>query len=133
VKKFLAYLCLFLIAPVALADKIVLDNKTNYPEKNSQGKIAVQWVASAASTQEANKTIIKGSTLDTGTLMMLSQKGQVQLMLPNHARYFRLVAWSTGKKVPDLLTNWVDIIPDKTYIVNQDQLVPAILMSGGGC
>lgn len=132
-KNILAYLCLFSMTSVALAEKIVIDNKTNYPEINSPGKIAVQWGASAEATQEANKTIINGSTLDPSSLMMLSQNGQITLATPNHAHYFRLVVWSTNKQDPDLLTNWVDIVPNKTYIVNQNQLVPAILMSGAGC
>ncbi len=132
-KKILVYLCLLFMASVALADQIVLDNKTNYPEKDNPGTIAVQWVTSAKATQKANKTIINGLPLDSSSLIILSQKGQIPLTPPNHAHYFRLVVWSTGKQEPDLLTNWVDIIPNKTYIVNQDQLVPAILMSGAGC
>lgn len=131
--KISVYLCLYLMASTALATQIMFDNKTNYPEKNNPGKIAVQWVTSAEAIQESNKAIINGSKLDLSSLMTLSQKGQIQLTLPNHANYFRVVVWSTGKKQPDLLTNWVDIVPNKTYIVNQDQLASAILVSGAGC
>lgn len=131
--KIFVYLCLCFMASAALADGIVLDNATNYPAKGTAGKIAVQWADSAEATQKANKTIINGSPLDLNSLMMLSQKGQIQLTPPNHAQYLRVVVWSTDKQEPDLLTNWVDIVPNKTYVVNQDQLVPAILMSGSGC
>lgn len=121
------------MASAALADNIVLDNKTNYPEEMISGKIAVQWATSAEATQKANKAIMNGSRLDASSLMMLSQKGQTQLTPPKQAQYFRIVAWSTSKQEPDLLTNWVGIVPNKTYTVNQDQLVPAILMAGSGC
>jgi len=131
--KISVYLCVYFTASTAVATQIVLDNKTNYPAKNDPGKIAVQWVTSAEAIQKTNKTIINGSKLDLNSLMILSQKGQIHLTLPNHANYLRVVVWSTGKKGPDLLTNWVDIVPNKTYIVNQDQLAPAILMSGAGC
>ncbi|PWY56005.1 hypothetical protein DGG96_08655 [Legionella qingyii] len=128
-----AYLCLYFMASTALATSIVLDNKTNYPEKSNPGKIAIQWAASAEAIQENNKTIMNGSKLDLRSMMTLSQKGQIQLNIPNHAHYFRVVVWSTGKKKPDLLTNWVDIVPNKTYILNQNQLASAILLSGAGC
>ncbi|HHT0591639.1 TPA: hypothetical protein ACTXXA_001302 [Legionella anisa] len=131
--KIFVCLCLYFTASTALATQIMLDNKTNYPQKNNLGRIAVQWVTSAEAIQESNKTIINGSELDLNSLMTLSQKGQIKLTLPNNANYFRVVVWSTGKRKPDLLTNWVDVVPNKTYSVNQDQLASAILMSGAGC
>ena len=131
--KILVYLCLCFMASTALATQIMLDNKTNYPEKNNLSKIAVQWGESAEAIQESNKTIVNGSKLDLSSLITLSQKGQIQLTLPNHAHYFRVLVWSTDKKEPDLLTNWVDIVPNKTYTLNQDQLASAILVSGAGC
>ncbi|HHP7842943.1 TPA: hypothetical protein ACSHSZ_001836, partial [Legionella pneumophila] len=112
---------------------IVIYNKTNYPVKDNSRKIAVQWVATVEATQKANKIIINGSKLNLNSLKIITQKGKTQLTLPNDSHYFRVVVWSTGKQQPDLLTNWVDIVPNKTYIINQDQLVPAILMSGTGC
>ncbi|WP_115707715.1 hypothetical protein [Legionella sainthelensi] len=132
-KKILVYLYLSLMASGVLGGNIVLDNKTDYPEKGKLGKIAVQWAVSAKAIQNANKSILNRTTLDTNSLMMLAQKGRVQLTSPNHARYFRLVAWSNDNKEPDLLTNWVDIVPNKTYVVNQNQLVPRVLMAGAGC
>ncbi|TAL60307.1 MAG: hypothetical protein EPN84_09735 [Legionella sp.] len=132
-KKILVYLCLSCVSLVAFADKIVLDNKTNYPDQSHPGKIAIQWATSVTDTQEANKIIIHGSKLDSSSLMLLSKKGSMQLTPPDHAHYFRLMVWSTGKQEPDLLTNWVDIIPNKIYTVNQDHLVPTVLISGAGC
>ncbi|HCU5991006.1 TPA: hypothetical protein ACK8SK_002213 [Legionella pneumophila] len=131
--KILIYLCLYFMTSITLAGKIVIDNKTNYPVKDNSRKIAVQWVTTVEATQKANKIIINGSKLDLSSLKIITQKGKTQLTLPNHSHYFRVVVWSTGKQQPDLLTNWVDIVPNKTYIINQDQLVPAILMSGTGC
>ncbi|HAU1200257.1 TPA: hypothetical protein ACF5XO_000018 [Legionella pneumophila] len=131
--KILIYLCLYFMTSITLAGKIVIYNKTNYPVKDNSRKIAVQWVATVEATQKANKIIINGSKLDLNSLKIITQKGKNQLTLPNDSHYFRVVVWSTGKQQPDLLTNWVDIVPNKTYIINQDQLVPAILMSGTGC
>ncbi|HAT8830689.1 TPA: hypothetical protein ACT9MM_000866 [Legionella pneumophila] len=131
--KILIYLCLYFMTSITLAGKIVIYNKTNYPVKDNSRKIAVQWVATVEATQKANKIIINGSKLNLNSLKIITQKGKTQLTLPNDSHYFRVVVWSTGKQQPDLLTNWVDIVPNKTYIINQDQLVPAILMSGTGC
>ncbi|KTD00787.1 hypothetical protein OQJ19_15040 [Fluoribacter gormanii] len=131
--KISVYLYLYLMASAALATPIVLDNKTNYPAKNNEGKIAIQWAASAEAIQERNRSIINGSKLDSRSLKTLSQKGQIELNLPNQAQYFRVVVWSTDQKEPDLLTNWVNIVPNKTYILNQDQLASAVLVSGAGC
>lgn len=132
-KKILVYLCLNFMASTVFAGNIVLENKTNYPEKGKSGKIAVQWAVSAKAIQKANKSILNGSTFNLSSLVMLSQKGKIQLITPNDARYFRLVAWANDNKEPDFLTNWVDIVPNKTYVVNQNQLVPRVLMAGAGC
>lgn len=132
-KKIFILLCLSFMNSVVFANSIVLDNKTNYPKKDTLGKIAIQWADSAKSVQKANKSILNGVTLNSNSLLMLTQKGKVELSSPNNARYFRLIVWSKDKKEPELLTNWVDIIPNKTYVVNQNQLVPRVLMSGSGC
>ncbi|KTC92258.1 hypothetical protein [Legionella cincinnatiensis] len=132
-KKILVYLCLNLMASGVFGSNIVLENKTDYPEKGKLGKIAVQWAVSAKAIQKANKSILNGSTFNSSSLVMLSQKGKIQLITPNDARYFRLVAWSNDNNEPEFLTNWVDIVPNKTYVVNQNQLVPRVLMAGAGC
>ncbi|KTD11818.1 hypothetical protein Lgra_1276 [Legionella gratiana] len=118
---------------VVFADGIVLDNKTYYPEKGKLGKIAVQWAVSVKEVQKENKGILHDSTLNSNSLTMLTQKGKIQLTSPKNARYFRLVVWSSGNHEPDLFTNWVDIISNKTYVVNQNQLVHKRLMAGSGC
>ncbi len=132
-KKILFSICLIFMSSVVLADNIMIDNKTNYPEKEKPGKIAVQWAVSAKAAQRANRNILNGSTLNSSSLMMLTQKGKIQLTSPQKARYFRVVVWSSDKPEPDLLTNWVGIVPNKNYVVNQNQLVPTVLISGAGC
>ncbi|KGP62846.1 hypothetical protein EP47_14290 [Legionella norrlandica] len=132
-KKILVYFYLYSMTSAALADHIVLNNETSYPEKGKLGTIAVQWAFTAEDTQKANKNIIGGSRLDLSSLVILPQKGQIQLISPNHAQYFRVMVWSSEKPEPDMLTNWVEIVPNKTYTVNQDFLIPAVLMSGAGC
>lgn len=131
-KKILVYLALSLMTSVALAD-IILDNKTKYPEKTKQSKIAIQWSESSEAIQKANRHIINGSILDVNSLKVLRLKGPIKLSPPTKAQYFRVVVWSNGKKSPDLLTNWVDVVPNKTYVITQDLLVPAVLLSGTGC
>lgn len=132
-KKIFIFLCLSYMTSSIFANSIMLDNKTNYPQKNQFGKIAVQWVASVKEVQKANQSMLNDATLNANSLMILAKKGKIKLISPNNARYFRVIAWSNDKEKPDLLTNWVDIIPNKTYVVNQNQLVPRILMSGAGC
>lgn len=132
-KKIFVSLCLNFMTSLVLANSIVLDNKTNYPKKDKLGKIAVQWAVSAKTVQKANKNLLKGSTLNSSSLLMLTQTDKIKLTMPNNARYFRVVVWSSDKQEPDLLTNWVDIIPNKTYVVNQNQLIQRVLMAGAGC
>ena len=54
-KKIIIYLGLSFMTSMALANSIVLDNKTNYPKKEGSSKIAVQWAISAKAVQKANK------------------------------------------------------------------------------
>lgn len=132
-KKILVYFSLYFMVSVVLANNIVLKNDTNYPEKGKPGTIGVQWATSTEDTQKANKGITNDSIIDLSLMKVLSQKGHTQLSPPEHSQYFRVVVWSTGKDKPDFVTNWVNIIANKTYIVKQDQLIPAVLMSGAGC
>jgi len=119
------------MSSVALAD-IILDNKTDYPAK-ANSSIAVQWAESGENIQKENKSILNHSMLNEHTLQSLKQNGLIKISPPNQAKYFRIVVWSTDKKTPDFLTSWVDIVPSKTYTINQDLLIPAVLMSGSGC
>lgn len=126
-KKIFVYLGLYLMTSSVLADGIVINNNTNYPVNGKPGKIALQWVNSAEGTQKANWQ------MDLSAVTMLSKKGQIKITPPHHAHYFRVLVWSTGKQKADLLTNWVTLVPNKTYTLNQEHLIPAILISGAGC
>ena len=74
-----------------------------------------------------------GVQLNPQTLQVLTRSGTIQLSVPKKAEYFRVVAWSKGEGEPDLLTNWVDIVPNKVYTLQTDHLVPTVLMIGTGC
>lgn len=132
-KKILMYLLLLLVTRTVLAGEIVVNNETLYPIKNQPSKIAIQWAMTAKDVQEGNKALIHGSQLDPNSLQVLTQSGKIKLTIPKNAEHFRVLVWSKGEEAPDLLTNWVSIVPNKTYNLHNDQLVPAVLMSGTGC
>jgi hypothetical protein len=71
--------------------------------------------------------------LNPGTFQILTQSGKITLSIPNNAEYFRVLAWSKDEENPDFHTNWVDIVPNKTYTLEADKLVPSVFMSGSGC
>ena len=122
-----------LIAATGFADNLALDNQTGYPLKNQKSKIAIQWATSAKEVEEGNSAVIQGLKLKPDTLQPLTQPGTALLTIPKKAQYFRVVAWSKGEGEPDLLTNWVDIVPNKTYTLKSDHLIPSVLMLGTGC
>lgn len=128
---------IFLILPMLVitntgfADKIVLANQTGHPMNES--RIGIQWAVSANEVVEANKAIMYGLKQNPASFQLLTEKGKLTLNIPKKAEYFRVVVWSKGSGDPDLLTNWVDIIPNKTYELKEDYLVPAVLMIGSGC
>ncbi len=122
-----------LLAVTAFADQITLNNQTVYPSNQQKAKIAVQWANSAKEVDEANNALIYGTKLKTGSLKVLTQSGTIQLTIPARAEHFRILVWTKGYGDPDLVTNWVDITPGKTYTLETDHLVPAVLMSGSGC
>ena len=93
----------------------------------------MQWVVSAKAIQKANENTVRDLALNPGSLMFINQKGATRLDIPNKARYFRLVVWTSYKKKPDLLTNWVNIVANKIYVVNQNQLITKALAAGSGC
>lgn len=132
-KMILCSLGLALISALAFADTIVINNQTAYPKTGKPGKIALQWAVSTKAVQKANLSILKRSQLNSGSLVILSKKGKSRLPIPHHAKYLRIVVWSRGQSESDFLTNWVPIVSDKNYVVNQNQLIPSILLSGGGC
>lgn len=132
-KKFILCFTLLCVAQAGFANSMVLDNATNYPLQAKNSKIAIQWAANVQDMQAENKAIIYGLDLNTQSLHLLNQSGKVNLDIPKNAQYFRILVWSKGKKEPDLLTNWVSIEHNKSYTINQEQLVPAVLVSGIGC
>lgn len=132
-KIMLLCLSLLMLTATVFAENIVLENQTNYPVENDKSKIAVQWATSAKEVEEANKAVTYGTKLNLDTMQVLTKSGKVNLHIPDKAAYFRILVWSKGQGDPDLLTNWVETVPDKTYTLKPDHLVPAVLMSGTGC
>lgn len=127
--KKLAFFLLFTIA--GFANPFVLQNNTSHPAKGS--KIALQWASSAKEVEMGNQALRSGSPLDPATLHTLGQTGKMRLTSPTSAKYFRVLVWSHGKGEPDLHTNWVELVPGKTYRLEADHLVPSVLLSGMGC
>ena len=132
-KKFLLSALSLLVVTTGFAEDIILMNKTAYPAKNQPSKIAVQWAGSAKEVQDHNQASLTNTSLNPTTLQELGKSGKIKLNVPGNAEYFRVLVWSEGKGEPDLLTNWVDIVPNKTYTLKSDYLVPAVLMPGAGC
>jgi len=123
---------IFLFVTSALfAESITLDNQTDYPTK--QSKMAVQWANTAREVDEENKSLMFGGKLNPTTIQTISQTGKVTLQLPPKAQQFRVLVWSNGSRVPDYTTNWIDITLNKTYILENDYLIPVVLMTGSGC
>lgn len=131
-KKFVLFF-FSMLTVAAFADTLVLENFTSYPMEHPKSKLAVQWATSAREVDQANKAITYGSKLNPATLEMVTHSGKITLTIPPNAEHFRIVAWSTNTDDPDLLTNWVDVVPNKVYKVEKDHLVPTVLMSGTGC
>ena len=132
-QKFIFLIVVFFFETNGFASDITLDNATSYPQKNQNSKIAVQWANSAKELEEANQALASGTKLNPNTFQFLNQSGKIKLSVPKKAEYFRVLAWSKENSEPDFNTNWVEIIPSKTYRLEDDQLVPSVLMSGMGC
>ncbi len=127
-KLALILVCLF---TTGFAENIFLDNKTTYPDKKM--KIAVQWATSAKEVNQENLAAAHEMKLNSGMIKPVKQTGKMTLSIPKNAEYFRVLVWKEGSEKPELLTNWVDVVPDKTYCLKQDQLTPTVLMLGMGC
>lgn len=132
-KKLILCFLSLLMTSLSFAQNIVVNNQTNYPNKDQASKIAVQWANSAKDIQECNKALIYDLKLNPSSIQVLIQPGMNELSIPKSAKHFRVLVWSKGKRIPNLLTNWVDVIPNKTYSLLQDQLAPTALMVGTGC
>jgi hypothetical protein len=131
IKKILLSLSLLAITATGFSENFTLENKTRYPTR--QSKIAVQWATSAREVDENNKAIIMGTSLNANSLQIITRPGKVKLNVPEKTQYFRVVVWSQGEGEPDFITNWIDIVPNKTYKLTSDHLVPSVLMQGSGC
>ncbi|HEX2579330.1 MAG TPA: hypothetical protein VHK67_02885 [Rhabdochlamydiaceae bacterium] len=129
-KKIMLFL---LLATTGFAENLVLENQTSYPTQNQKSKIAIQWATSAKEVDECNKAIMYGLKLNPATFQVLTQPGNVSLNIPKNAACFRVLVWSKGEGSPDFHTNWVDVLPNKTYTLKTDHLVPSVLISGSGC
>ena len=133
-KKFaLFFLSLLVIAATGFAEDLVLDNQTSYPMKDQKSKIAIQWASSNKEVEEGNHALLYGTQLNPASLQVLTQSGKVTVSIPAKAEYFRVLTWSNGEGEPDSHTNWVDVVPNKTYTLTAEHLVPSVLMSGTGC
>ena len=129
----LCFLCLCFIAATGFAENLTLDNQSTYPMKHQNSKMAVQWASSAKEIEEGNQALMHGSKLNPSTLQAITKPGKIKLSIPKNAEYFRVLTWSKGDGDPDFNTNWVNIVPNKTYTLEEDHLVPSVLMSGSGC
>lgn len=128
----LFFLSLFLTL-TAFGETFIFDNETGYPSGTTPSKIAIQWAASGKDIDEGNAAVLHQSPLNSTTMQPIQTTGIMTLTIPSEAKYFRILVWSTGTGNPDLLTNWIDLTPNKTYTLTAKQLTPAVLMSGMGC
>jgi hypothetical protein len=118
-----------LLITAGFADRFTLDNLTAHPAKPS--KMAIQWASSAKEMEEGNHALRHG--LELNALQVINKIGKISFTAPAMAGYFRVLVWSNGKAEPDLHTNWVEIVPDKTYTLEAEHLIPSVLMLGMGC
>jgi hypothetical protein len=121
------------LAASVFAQDIVLENQTSYPNKDQKTKMAIQWAASAKEVDGSNKELMYNSKITSNTLLDIAKSGKLKLSLPEKAEYFRVIAWSKADGEPDYVTNWVDIVPNKVYLLKSNHLVPVVLMLGTGC
>ncbi len=123
-----------LFASVVFAHSFVLNNQVANSPDNNKFRFAIQWASSDKEVKEYNTRIKQGEKLNPRSLQILARVGKIKVAIPKNMEYFRVLVWSKDKgKQPDLLTNWVDIIPNKTYTFNEDQLTSLALMSSMGC
>lgn len=125
-------LLFWLISLTAFADSLFLENKTSHP-MGDQSQMSIQWAFSARQVQEYNQTSLQGEKLPSSSLKPLGAKGKVKVDIPKNAEYFRIVVWTEKGDHPQLLTNWVDVVADKVYKLQDGHLIPAVLMPGIGC
>ena len=116
----------FLFTTTLFADSFTLDNATPFR------KIAVQWASSARVAQESNDSLMQGDEI-TPSNLHYPRQAKATVAIPKSASYFRVLVWQTKQNLPDLLTNWVELVPGKTYLLKEEHLTPLLLMNGMGC
>ena len=129
--KFVFFVLGLASVQTGFAANLTLDNETSYPTKKS--KIAVQWVTTAQEVEASNHAATHKLELNQGTIQSIVQPGKISLPIPKNSSYFRVLVWSNGDGTPDYLTNWVEAVPNKTYTLTKEHLVPTVLMVGMGC
>lgn len=132
-KKIFLFFLLVGVVNIGFAERIILVNDTKYPHALQKSKIAIQWATLAKEVEESNNKLKQGVKLDQKAFQILKKTRTIHLNIPEKAEYFRVVVWSKGVHEPDFLTNWVDIVPNKTYTLNEQYLIPVALMAGMGC
>jgi len=115
----------FLFVGTFFGDDFTFENTTSFR------KIAIEWASSAKMVQESNDSLLQNE-LPTSDLFYLNN-AKTKVFIPKNAAYFRVLVWQTKQTLPDLLTNWVDIVPGKTYFLKEEHLTPILLMNGMGC
>jgi hypothetical protein len=132
-QRIIVFVLSLFIVTTGFAERFVLDNQTVNPADRQTSKTAIQWANSAKDVDENNNRVKKGIKMNPDSLQILTRAGKIYLDSPKKAEYFRVLVWTNGANRPDFLTNWVDIVANKTYTLDKDHLVPFILMSGTGC
>ncbi len=132
-KTLLCFVLFWMVSAIGFAETLVLENLTSHPMKTPQSKLAIQWANSAKEVHQENQALMEEKAPAPHSLHLLSQTGKVKVDIPAKAEYFRVVAWTQDKQAPDLVTNWIEIEPNKTYKLEKDHLVPSVLMAGTGC
>jgi len=114
------------------ASSFIIDNQTQH----SQTKMTIQWAHSVKEIEDQKRSgqgIQSFKTLPFESQSLNSERGKATIIIPTKAEYFRILVWATHKNTPDFLTNWVDVVPNKTYTLETGHLVPVALMVGMGC
>ncbi len=130
--KIILFFFSLLFATTGWAATFILNNQATHFLTEKKSRMTIQWATSAKDAEENNQLILQGKKINPKSLQRLTQTGKIILTIPKKAQYFRILVWSKDRE-PDLLTNWVDIVPNKTYSLTADYLIPRVLMTGMGC
>lgn len=122
--KFFTF-CLFFTTTL-FADHFTLENETPFR------KIAIQWASSARMVQESNDAIMQRDPIATADLYYPRQS-KATVSVPKNATYFRVLIWDSEQNLPEFLTNWVELVSGKTYLLKKEHLTPVLLINGMGC